>query len=967
MFTVPTHVGAPRRALALALATLLFPTVSVAQVNAGSGQIVSPPPGNYFTTGDDEHGFWAHDGGLINSTGGAFISTSGADAYGVTSEGLDSTITVTGGDIFTSGANAFGASAQAGATVAIAGVDSSNPMRIQTMGQGAHAVRATGAGSVVTISKAEIETMADDVYGLHVTDQASATLNGNVDVLTHGAGSHALVGDGARSRITVQGGRIETEGQGAAGVAMRDGAVAILAGSTIVTGGADAAGITVTGVSSQATLSNGGIQTTGDGAHGVVAAAGARANLSSTSVTTNGNASAVSANDASVTVDNTQLLSHGNAPAIQARNGATVTVQNRSSIAVDRDGAVALQVHGGSMAPTVVNVINSELTSTTGTLITAGSGRSHVRAEDAHLHGGTTLLDAAAGADMTLQVIRSSALGDALVATGGAARISLEDNALWTGRGMGLESVNVDGSSAWALTGDSSIGALGLDGLVAFEGEPDTWSSLRVANDLGGSGGVISMRARLGDPRRLPDISDRVLIEGNVTTSGTTMLDVEAQGSGALTDSNHNGVIDASEGISLVQVSGQSRADAFALLQGYVAAGPFQYELQAFGPGEVDPTQSALAGPLNWDYRLGNRYVCQVEPCGPLFPGPDPGSDPGAGSGSGAGPGPGEGLPEGMRPAVVPQLPAYLVTPLALGAYGGRLMDTLHQRLGEIRHVVPSGDLGGEVFARYVGARQSYRTDLSFDRFGYNFRQQDNALQLGGSLLAFAADTSVLRAGWALDKGTIHVTPSAADGNSRARYDASGVSAWLTWQDESGFYADAIAGGRQFRGDVGTDLRGENVARVRGSDSFVSVELGHPFAMGEGWMVEPQVQASWQSLRTQAFTDRDGVEVGATRVGRLTQRVGMRIGRFVDPTFSPYARVDVIRNAGGRGALVAGAGTYRTAFDMGRAGNQYRVGVGATWRFARNWSLYGEGDYLAPIGSNGFRGYNATLGLRWNI
>src|ERR1700754_720370 len=93
----------------------------------------------------------------------------------------------------------------------------------------------------------------------------------------------------------------------------------------------------------------------------------------------------------------------------------------------------------------------------------------------------------------------------------------------------------------------------------------------------------------------------------------------------------------------------------------------------------------------------------------------------------------------------------------------------------------------------------SYTSNLAFNRYGYDFDQQVNALQLGASIVTLDHDNGSVRAGWAADRGTTRVTPKAVDGDSTATYRADGFSTWLTWQHGSGLWVDGVLGGTRYR------------------------------------------------------------------------------------------------------------------------------------------------------------------------
>ncbi|MBB3228271.1 outer membrane autotransporter protein [Luteibacter sp. Sphag1AF] len=581
-----------------------------------------------------------------------------------------------------------------------------------------------------------------------------------------------------------------------------------------------------------------------------------------------------------------------------------------------------------------------------------------------------TLLDVSNGSVANFTVDNSSLSGNIVADATSTADVTLQNSATLTGQLSGVRNLGVGSNSVLTLTDSTSISSLSLDGgTVQFA--PGMNRALNVAGDFAGSGGVVGLHTELSSGGLLSNQNtDRLLIEGNVTTTGTTLLDVTPTGAGALTDLNENGIIEAHEGISLVQVAGTSRADAFALRGGYVAAGPWQYVLQAFGPGETDPAQNLLTGGLNWDYRIGNKYVCENGCEGEgegEGPGPGPGPDPCEEDGTCAGPGPG---PEpGERPAVVPQVPSYIVAPTALLSYGNLMVDSLHQRLGDIRGSKPDDGLGGEVFARVLGGQQRYTSNVGFTHFGYDFDQQSNALQVGGSVLAAVGDSGTLRAGWALDNGTTRVTPKAADGASRARYTSNGVSAWITWQADNGWYVDGVLSGSRYSGNISTDLRGSDVAKVRASGRIISVEAGRPFAIGTNWTLEPQVQVQQQTLSFDNFRDVDGLDVKLGDTSQTSVRAGALLTYSESPKFAPYLRVDLTRTFGGDTQVNVASTQWgvQDQFTSGKAGSGYRVGAGITSKITSRLSLYGEGNYQGQLGGFGARGWSANMGLRYSF
>ncbi|UPG87737.1 autotransporter outer membrane beta-barrel domain-containing protein [Luteibacter aegosomatis] len=588
-------------------------------------------------------------------------------------------------------------------------------------------------------------------------------------------------------------------------------------------------------------------------------------------------------------------------------------------------------------------------------------------ANGAQLIGGNGVaLDVGDNSSASMRVGTATIVGDVVASGKGIVNVTLDADGILVGRMSSANDVAVGSQATWTVTGDSDVGSLALNGgTVAFdERGPAAPASVRVRGDLGGSGGTIGLRTAMDAVGPLSAQStDRLLVEGNVTTTGPTLIEVIPSGDAIETDANGNGVVDANEGISLVQVGGDSRADAFALKGGYVAIGGYQYRLHAFGPGQADPAQNALSnGSLNWDYRLGNAG-CTEAGCGPVTPPPpcenepcepvDPPVDP-----------PVVVPPE--RDAVVPQLPSYLSAPAALLTYGDMLNDGLRQRLGDIRNGESGAPLGGEVFARFLGGQLRYESNRSFRDYGYDFDQQVNALQIGGGLVSLDGDNGTLRVGWALDRGTTRVSPQAVDGDSSTKYRATGGTAWVTWQAGNGWWVDAVVSGQRYRGDVATDMRGSNVARIRATGTTMSAEVGKPFDVGGGWVIEPRAQVKYQTLRFADFADADGLTVNLGTARQTGARIGALVSRIANPRLMPYARLDLTHTSNGDPSADVSSEAWNVSdrFGSGRVGNAVRVAAGATSQLTPHVQLYGEGTYQRFVGSYGLRGWAGNLGVR---
>ncbi|MDR6936201.1 autotransporter outer membrane beta-barrel domain-containing protein [Luteibacter sp. 3190] len=524
---------------------------------------------------------------------------------------------------------------------------------------------------------------------------------------------------------------------------------------------------------------------------------------------------------------------------------------------------------------------------------------------------------------------------------------------------------------AGATPGSASVANAGLIDLTNGSGSPG--NSLTIDGNYAGGPGRLRLVGRLDAGGSLAaQATDRLLVQGDA--SGETRIDAFAAtaSTGAFTDTDASGYVAAGEGISIVQVAGASAGGAFRLDGGYLAFGPWQYGLYAFAPEASDVAQRVVGGSGGfWDYRLANVIVCDGPCPAPTTASPAP--TPAAGAPYVA---PAAGVAPlarvEARAAVVPQVPAYVVSPSALALYGYRTIDNLHRRLGEIRDAEGDEGLGGDTFVRYLGGDYHYATDRSFRDFGFDYDLDMRAVQVGANVFAVDAERSALRAGVAYTHGTTRLDPKAADGYSHAKFTSNSIAMFVTWQHRGGYYVDIVASGDRHRGDIDT-ARAKDVARLRGSGWTGSVETGYPFILDGGWRIEPQLQLVRQHIGLRDQTDRDATTTHYDAFEQTVGRAGLRIDRtwLTDSgdRATPYARMNYVRGWGGRPDVTVGAAGYDVSrrFAGGRFGRLLEFGLGGTYTWIRGLAIYGEADWQKNLGDAGARGWSANIGVRWTF
>jgi outer membrane autotransporter protein len=504
--------------------------------------------------------------------------------------------------------------------------------------------------------------------------------------------------------------------------------------------------------------------------------------------------------------------------------------------------------------------------------------------------------------------------------------------------------INLGGSSPGMLL--NVVGNVTNSGLINLTGSMPGNSAGIVGNYAGGGGSLLFNTVLNAGGPLSNQFTDRFLITGNAT--GSTSVNLRTSGGGAYTSI---GSPTAATGISLIQVAGSSSPGAFSLPGGYVAAAgtPFQYRLNAYGPGSrfgaANPSQNLVGNPGGyWDFRLQNVYVT---------PSGDPATPADAGN---------------ARLAVVPQVPAYISAPTALFNAGQQDIDQLHRRLGEIRDAQAVGQpKWGEVFARGYGNTMSYHSTRSFTDYGTDAQQSYAAFQIGGSGVVMNDDLGTLRVGVAASYGKLQFDPSAPEGSSEGNLNVGKLYGMATFQAQAGWYLDGIVTGGWFSGPIATTARGQ-AASLSGSVVGASLEGGLPIALGwQKLTVEPQVQVSWQHLMFDQTSDVDGLTVGLGTLDQGVVRAGARIVRPFETDdgnrVTPYLKVNLLQGFADGGAIdVSGFN-----FDTGQYGTAIQMGGGVTGMLTAQLAVYGDVSYQHEVSNGGFRGWAFNGGVRYSF
>lgn len=856
----------------------------------------------------------------INSSSGYGVAIAGIGnfSFGVvvsgTNGGQSTADLGTGTTITTSGG-----SGGAGLWATTGGTITGNAVTINTTGPSAQGAGAVGGGAI-SLTNASITTTGASSYGLlnrasHGAYEGTAALSyRSGTITTSGASAHGVDAEGNGGTV-LHNTTISTSGNGAYGIRLVDSDFgSVSTGSPEVTISSDAGGTPST------------VTTSGANAH-----AGMLVNL-------------FTGDTATLTASGTTFHAQGSGAYGMYLTGVTgsneIVTLNGSTVRSDQSDAIH------------VTGPNGTITLTSGASLIAGPGASalNVNAD------GTSAGNVALSSDAS--TLTGTILTDAL----STAQVALRNGSVW----------NVTGNSNMTTLENaaSTIKVLPTAGQTSQPTLASSYTSITTTGNYTGNNGTLALNTYLNAGGALSNqFTDRLLIGGNA--SGTTLVDVRAvdasPGPVATYQAHLNRgllgappahLFSATDGISIIQVAGTSSQNAFVLKNGYVTAEnlPFQYHLYAYGPGSeygaASPGQSLVgATGTFWDYRLQTAFV---DPGGEVEPDPDP-VDPSVP----------EPIPPNARPEVVPQVAAYLSAPMAL-LYAGLVdIDTLHRRLGEIRDDRDLGRDSGnsEAFVRVYGGHFNYRSNRTFQQYGYNADGDYSAVQFGGNLFKRRNEDGLWRFGVAGAIGWLHFEPDAVDGYSSGAGNTYRISGYATYQSTQGWYVDNVLSFGWFDGRVSTNAHA-TAADLKGRDVALSVEAGYPFGIGAGLQLEPQVQLVGQHVGFNNQVDADDLAVNIGSQNQLLGRVGMRLTRAFEVgkgRVTPYVAVDYL-HAFTDGTHVNVGGVD---FISGKLGDAVRLSIGANATMSERMSLYGRASWSKDIGNAGIRGWLLNVGARF--
>ncbi len=737
---------------------------------------------------------------------------------------------------------------------------------------------------------------------------------------------------------------------------------------------AQGAGAVITSIGTTITVS------TPNAAAGVDAGLGGLVDMTDNTITTTGTTSFGVRVDSEgrVVGRDSRITTSGGGAALFINGGfGSIDLTNTTTLATGTGtaGLVSLNLTPAAVIP--VTLTGGSLVSTADTAVIA-QGPLNLTASGTTITGSNFLLRAfnnGAGFQPTAVQFDASngsvLTGDALVQSLSTANINLSTGSSWTGAAFDVTNVGIDPTSRWTVTASSTVTQNTSNaGLIQFtppSGDPAVLASYKTLTTRSyiGSGGQIGLNTFLGTDG---SPSDRLVINGGVASGSSALLVSNTTGPGDLTLGNGILVVQAQNG-------GTTVPGTFALGRP-VVAGPYEYSLYR---GSFD-----TSGPDNWYL----RSVVSPTPPEPTPPGPGPTPQP---------PAP---IPDYRR-----EVSLYAALPAMGLIYGRTIIDSLHERMGELRPLDPPAVTEERTIwcknpeknfrcttvvrlpDSVVAANRSYAsagwariigTHGNQDggpggifRNGPNFDYDIYALQAGLDLYrSINADGSRDHAGIYGAIGRIqgdvrHFNGIKAGTNT---IDGYSIGAYWTHFGASGWYLDGVVQGTWFDAEADSKRLLPKLKRD-GFGFAASLEGGYPIALGNGWIIEPQAQIIYQTLVNSSGHDGAAL-VRFSDVESLAGRIGARLAKGWALDEGPRPRMltawlkaslwnEFLGDPKTSFSSASGMVPFRS--DLGGAWGEARVGVDA--QLWRNTALYASAGY--SIGFDGrSHAYDGRLGVK---
>ncbi|OAM88554.1 autotransporter outer membrane beta-barrel domain-containing protein [Termitidicoccus mucosus] len=277
---------------------------------------------------------------------------------------------------------------------------------------------------------------------------------------------------------------------------------------------------------------------------------------------------------------------------------------------------------------------------------------------------------------------------------------------------------------------------------------------------------------------------------------------------------------------------------------------------------------------------------------------------------------------------------AILGTAGSLGTEWHYSLDSLRSRFGEIRAMKKPRKAATSTWYRAT----AYHLDTDVGLTGLPFDQDTYGVTAGlDRTIPSAASQLILGAFF-----TVNRTDRHYDNHGDGDTNDYGGGLYLTWLHESGWFADIVLKGNQYKNgfDVLADDGTATSADYSNVAAGFSVEFGRKVSFGRLWL-EPGVQIASAWLGGGDYDTSTGIHVEIDRSSATQYRGQVRFGVDAGPCWHPYARLGAVRSENSGGLVHTAEGSWATQF----AGWRFEAGAGLAFNVNSDSQLYFDYEY----------------------
>lgn len=286
-------------------------------------------------------------------------------------------------------------------------------------------------------------------------------------------------------------------------------------------------------------------------------------------------------------------------------------------------------------------------------------------------------------------------------------------------------------------------------------------------------------------------------------------------------------------------------------------------------------------------------------------------------------------------------------------------MDRLNKRLGEARYINSEDGEGMWVRIRHdrIGKTDAYRSQNTMYELGYDVKQE--------------CDNGERRVGFAVDY--MHGDTGYSDIAGKGEIDRYGLWLYDTWTGDKGHYVDYIAKWGHLDNDfeIYAPITGEKIDGDYSNNVFsVSAEYGKKNDMGNGWYIEPQVQAQLARVTGADYVTSQDTKVSVDGINSLIGRAGFRLGKDFgeDKQSTIYIKADVLHEFLGDQDISVMDDTTNDGWagiSYENEGTWYDIGFGFATMMSKN--SYAFLDLEKSFGHDNDETYQINVGMQWSF